>query len=253
MSRDVAALRHAMARMLYDPAHVARVHAGPVPGLGEAERALLLAVDRRAWGTDRFRRSRAVQALIEEYPVTAAVLGVQGVDAFFSAEAFARVLTRRGSLALDFGSWAEPRAGAVARLERAVATARRGERAGGPGLVTAPGVEPLLLPGGVLGFYTAQRAALGADPVAALAHGRPLAPAPPPGDGEDALLIERDAQGQVQVGGGSPALVRLLAFLTTPRSRAAALAHARRLGCEPGDDIEVLDGLVADGLVVVRG
>jgi hypothetical protein len=253
MSRDVAALRHAMARMLYDPAYVRRVHAGPLPGLVEAERALLLQVDRRAWGTDRYRRSRAVQALIEEYPVTAAVLGVKGVDAFFSSEAFGRVLTKRGSLALDFGSWAEPRAGAVARLERSVAAARRGERSAGPGLVTRPGVEPLMLPDGVLGFYAAQREALGADPVAALAQGRPKVNPPAQGEGEDALLIERDDQGQVQVGGGSPALVRLLAFLTTPRSREAALGHARRLGCDPGEDAEVVDGLIEDGLVQVRG
>jgi hypothetical protein len=252
MSRDVAALRHAMARMLYDPAFVQRVHAGPVPGLGEAELALLREVDTRAWSTDRYRRSRAVQALIEEYPVTAAVLGVKGVDAFFSSEAFGRVLTRRGSMALDFGTWAEARAGAVAKLERAVAAARRGERPSGAGLVTKPGVEPLLLPEGVLGFYAQQRQALGADPVAALAHGRAPVPTPSPGDGEDALLIERDEQGQVQVGGGSAALVRLLAFATTPRSREAVLAHARRLGCDPGEDAEVVDGLIDDGLLVAR-
>jgi len=253
MSRDVAALRHAMARMLYDPAFVDRVHAGSLPGLGEAERALLLQVDRRAWATDRYRRSRSVQSLIEEYPVTAAVLGVNGVDAFFSSEAFGRVLTRRGSLALDFGSWAEPRAGAVARLERAVAMARRAERAAGAGLVTRPGVEPLLIPAGVLDFYAAQREALGADPVSVLAEGRPRVTPPTQGEGEDALLVERDAQGQVQVGGGSPALVRMLAFLTMPRSRAAALGHARLLGCDPGEDAEVLDGLLDDGLVIVRG
>jgi len=252
MSRNVAALRNAMARLLHDPAFVETVHAGPVAGLSEAERALLCAVDRRAWSTDRYRRSRAVQALIEELPVTAAVVGVEGVDAFFSSEAFGRVLSQRGSLALDFARWVEPRAGAVARLERAVAAARRGERAPGPGLVTRPGVEPLLLPEGVLAFYAAQRQALGADPVAALAAGRPRVERPVPGAGEDSLLVERGAEGQVQVGGGSPALVRLLAFTTVPRSRDATLAHARRLGCAPGEDAEVVDGLLGEGLLVVR-
>ena len=241
-----------MARMLFDPAYVERVHAGPVEGLGEAERALLCRVDRRAWSTDRYRRSRSVQALIEEYPVTAAVLGVKGVDAFFSTGSFGRVLTQRGSLALDFGRWAEARAGAVARLERAIAAARRAERPDGPGLVTRPGVEPLLLPEGVLSFYAAERQSLGADPVAALAGGRPLARTPEVGEGDDALLIERDAQGQVQVGGGSPALVRLLAFTTVPRTRDATLAHARRLGCESGEDAEVVDGMIEDGLLLDR-
>jgi len=76
---------------------------------------------------------------------------------------------------------------------------------------------------------------------------------PSQGEGEDALLVERDAQGQVQVGGGSPALVRMLAFRTMPRSRAAAQGHARLLGWDPGEDAEVLDGLLDDGLVIVRG
>ena len=125
----------------------------------------------------------------------------------------------------------------------------------GPGqeTVTRPGVEPVLLPAGVLGFYAAQREALGADPVSALAQGRPCVTPPTQGEGEDAMLVERDTQGQVQVGGGSPSLVRLLAFLRMPRSRAAALGHARLLGCDPGEDVEVLDGLLDDGLVVTRG
>lgn len=251
--RRVPALRQAMTRLLFDPAYVARVYAGPVDGLTEAERALLTAVDRRAWGTDKYRRSRGVQALIEEYPVTAAVLGVKGVDAFFSSSAFAGVLSERGSLALSFGLWAQARgAGDVARLERAVAQARRAKRPAGAGLVTRPGVEPITLPGGVLAFYAQQRQALGADPVAALAHGRPPVPVPAPTGEPDALLVERDDRGEVQVGGGSSALCALLTFTTQPRSRDAVLARARALGCDPGEDVELVDDLLGEGLLTVQ-
>jgi stage V sporulation protein SpoVS len=252
-ARRVPALRQAMTRLLFDPAYVARVYAGPVDDLTEPERALLTAVDRRAWGTDRYRRSRGAQALIEEYPVTTAVLGVGGVDAYFSSAAFARVLSDRGSLALSFGLWAQARGAAdVARLERAVALARRAERPDGPGLVTRPGVEPLTLPGGVLDFYAALRRALGPNPVEALAHGRAPVPLPAPNGDPDALLVERDAAGEVQVGGGSAALVTLLTFTLQPRPRDAVLARARGLGCDPGDDAELVDELLSEGLLVHR-
>ena len=126
MSRSVAAIRQAMARMLFDPGFVDAVHAGPVDGLSEAERGLLVQVDRRAWGTDRYRRSRGVQALLDEYPVTAGILGVDAVDGFFSSPGFAAVLRDRGSLGLAFGDHAASGpAGAVAILEQAVARARR--------------------------------------------------------------------------------------------------------------------------------
>lgn len=252
MSRNVAVLRHAMVRMLYDPGFVAQIHAGGAPGLDAEELALLRAIDRRAWSTDRYRRSRSVQALIEEYPVTTAVLGIAAVDSFFSSDAFGRVLSRRGSLALDFGSWAQARGGSVVRLERAIAVARREQRPAGPGLVTKPGVEPLFLPAGVLDFYVDERKALGHDPVATLARRRTRAPRPVAGEGQDALLLEKDSAGQVQVGGASASLVTLLSFMTTPRTRAATLAHARRLGCAPGEDAETVDELLAERLLIER-
>ena len=337
MSRDVHRLQQAMARMLFDPAFVDAVRAGPVEGLTEAERALLVQPDPRAWGTDRFRRARAVHALIDEYPVTTAIIGVSAVDAFFSSPGFAATLALRGSLALDFGDWVLPQTGGVARLEQALARARRAEPresdgwpsgpdqaatgrgdlathsgdaathsgdlathsgdapvlalrgslagefaawvrpndgasgslaqplaqaapaapgAGAPAeraaaLATRPGVEGVTLPGGLFAFYLEQRSALGPDPAATLAQraGPCAAPPNPTGD-PDPLLLERDATGQVQIGGASPALVALLAFTTTARPRAAVLGEARRLGCDPGEDAALIADLLADGLLV---
>ncbi len=249
--RSVHAIQRAMVRMLHDPAWVARIHAGPVPELSEPERALLVAVDRRAWSTDRYRRGRLVTALVEEYPVTAAVLGVRGVDRFLSTEAFAATLARRGSLAVDFGAFAIPRAGDVARLEQAIALARRGWRPTG-GLVTRPGVEPVELAGGTLAFYADLRRRLGPDPLQALASGwEPVKP-PAPGPEPEPVLVERSDGGEVRVGGATPALVALLRYARTPRDQSALAAHAERLGCDPGEGAELVAGLVAEGLLVAR-
>ena len=80
------ALQQAIVRMMFDPAFAAAVHGRrALPGLAEDERALLRGVDRRAFATDHFRRARAVQALVEEYPVSAAAIGLAAVDAFLSA------------------------------------------------------------------------------------------------------------------------------------------------------------------------
>ena len=250
--RRVPALRQAMVRMLYDPAYVGAVLAGPVAGLTEAERALLLQVDPRGWSTDRFRRSRGVHALLDEYPVTAAILGIAAVDAFFSSAAFARCLSTRGSMALDFGPFAIGHGGGeITRLELALARARRQERAAGPGLCCRPGVEALTVSAAAHAAWLRIRAELGPDPVAALVAGKRW---PHPGeDGpQENILIEVDAAGELSVGAASDGLVALLAFAAVPAPRLALEAEARRLGCDPGEDAELLDALLDEGLLIAR-
>ena len=253
--RDVHALQHAMARMLYDPAFVTRVYAGATPGLTEAERRLLTQVDRRAWGTDPYRRGRGVHALLEEFPVTGAILGLPAVDAFFSSDAFAAVLTGRGSLALAFGDWAAQAGGGPALLEAAIARARRAEARPGAGICTRPGVEPVGLPPATLERYGRLRAALGPDPVASLAEGRraPRSRKSKRGkrrQGTEWLVVQRDAAGEVQVGGGSASLARLLEGCAAPRPRAAVAASAQALGCTPTEAEALVDELLAEGLLV---
>ncbi len=254
MSRSVAAVQQAMARMLFDAGFVAAVHAGPVDGLTEAERSLLLQVDRRAWGTDRYRRSRGVQALLEEYPVTASILGVSAVDEFFSSPAFVAVLRDRGSLGLAFGDHvAKSPAGEVALLEQAAARARRDVARrvrSGPWVQTRPGVVPLETREPVLACFSSGRTQLGADPVQALVEQHLSLSAPEPGGEPLFVLVECSREGEVQVGGSSPALHGLLVALSSPTSRPKALAHAREQGCAAGEDEELLVDLTAEGLLV---
>lgn len=243
-----------MARMLFDAAFVEAVHAGPVDGLTEAERGLLLTVDRRAWGTDRYRRSRSVQALLEEYPVTAGILGVGAVDAFFSSAAFAAVLRDRGSLALAFGDVAaRGAAGGVALIEQAVARARRGadqRSRKGSRIRTRPGVVPLQTRSPVLDCFSEGRQVLGADPVRALVEQRVALPPPEPGGDAVFLVVECSPQGTVQVGGSSPALHGLLSALESAKARRVALSVARDQGCEVGEDEALIAELTAEGLLI---
>ena len=74
---NAQALQRVVVRMLYDPALVDAVYGGaPVEGLDAPGRAHLIRVDRRAWATDPYRRSRSLKALIEEMPVSAALAGI---------------------------------------------------------------------------------------------------------------------------------------------------------------------------------
>lgn len=261
---SVRVVQAAMVRLSVDPGFVEAVYGGDrvVFELGEgprvlteSERAMLTAVDRRAWGTDRFRRARLVQALIDEYTVTAAVVGVAPFDVFFSSEAFGRVLTQRGSMAVDVAHFLGERlsgaAFALSQLEGAVARARRRFEPEGLGLVAAAGVVGVSLPEGTLEAWSQGRAALGAQPVAAVVRGARWTP-PALGRREVPLLIECGADGQVGVSPASGGLVGLVEYCRTPRKREQVRKRARRLGASRKAAGSVVQGLVDDGLLVER-
>lgn len=253
-------LQRLVVRMLYDPGLVAAVYAGaPVAGLDERDRPLLTAVDRRAWGTDPYRRSRSLSALIEEYPASAALVGVERLDAFFSSEPFHACIQDRGSLALAFGDWLSPLAGPMATLERAIASVRRPRPEPRPDLyATAAHIAPLSVPQGTLALYQDLRARLGPNPAATLVSKTLRMEAPlrlddlrrrPTGPEPEHLLVERDDAGEVGVGEASAALVALLEFAMKPRARAHLFTEARALGADPGEEAELIDGLCAEGLL----
>ncbi|GMV41376.1 MAG: hypothetical protein AMXMBFR64_30920 [Myxococcales bacterium] len=261
------ALQRALVRMLYDPALVAAVYADPsCLGLGPEEQRWLTAQDPRAYATDPHRRGRTLAALIEELPAASALAaragGASALDAFFSSARFHGCIETRGSLAEAYAehlaglTGRERRLAPVASLEGAIARARRARpSARGAGLlVTAPGVVALRLCGGTLALRQAVIAALSAHEdglVAAVVDrslrlpARRLDPATP-----EELLVERAADGGIGVSEGSAALGELLRACASPVPRDVALAEARRHGLEPGEDAEVVDGLITDGLLL---
>jgi hypothetical protein len=267
-------LQRVVVRMLYDPAFQDAVFEAPeqaLEGLDLApeERRWLVEPDRRAYRTDPFRRARGLKGLLEEYPaasaLAAAALGsVQALEAFFSAPQFHACIQERGSLAASFGVYLEARpedrrVALLARVERAVAAVRRAPRparsVAEQGLLgLAPQVELVRAPAGTLELYQAVRARLArfsSDPVEALLHPEFRLRGLPPlrGAEEQALLVLRHPEGEAGLEEIPPALADLLQAARRPRPLEGLLEEARRLGAEPGEDREIVEGLVRDGLL----
>ncbi len=252
------ALQQAIVRMMIDPAFVTAIH-GPraVPGLAEDERALLRAVDRRAFTTDRFRRARAVQALVEEYPVSAAAIGLAAVDAFLSAPEFHACITGRGAMGLAFATWLKDQAAGIGMIEGAMARLRRvvsGAPAPPGSLMCSPRFAPLIVPTGTLAWYEATREWLGAAPLQRLSDHGPRPGLPRRGltrrQGEEHVLLEARADGGMDLGTASEALVRLLRHAEQPRPRRLLEAEAVKRGAAAHEAAEVIDDLLAQGLLV---
>lgn len=242
-------LQRLAVRMLYDPALVAQVYAGePVAGLADAERAMLTAGPRAAWGADPLRSTRTLQALLEEYPVSAAVTGLPPLHAFFTSDRFHDCIQSRGRIVEAFGEWLTGQAGRIAQLELAIARSRR-DAPPTPGCLSrAPGLVPVSLPEDTLTTWQQLRARLGSQPLNVLVSKgfRPSAlPAPSPTTAH--WLIERGGDGGVQLGGGSEALNKLLAAAPAPRETLEAAAV--RLGASAEDAAEIIDDLLRDGLL----
>lgn len=243
-------LQRFVVRMLFDPALVAQIYEQtPVPGLDEAGRAMLTAPDRRAWATDAYRRTRALTALLEEFPASAAQAGVAALDAYFSSENFHTVCQSRGSMALGFGSWVESLAGPVARLETSLATVRR-PSAPAPGIGLSPRAAVVELPAGTLAQYQALRDQLGPSPVVALVQGQ-AGPMDVPASAEvEHLLIQASVEGEVSLTVATPSLAGLLQAADPAVPRQTLQAAARAQGAAPGEEDEIIDELLAEGLLV---
>lgn len=248
------AIQRFVVRMLWDPTLVERVYGGAVvEGLDAAGRALLTAVDRRAWDTDPYRRARTLQSLVEEYPCSVAEIGVAGLETFFASPAFHAAISDRGSLAGAFGEWIAPKTGPVVRIERAFVELRRASAGPAPRageLARAPGTRPIEAPEGTLARWEATSAALAAPgaggPLARILAGYRAPPARM-GKGKEHLVV-RVAGGEAVIP-GSDGVHALLVKAARPIARADLRRVAVRLGATPREAEEVLDGLVEDGLL----
>ena len=242
-------LQRLAVRMLYDPELVDQIYTGqPVEGLSPADRALLTAGPRTAWGIDRLRRSRTLQALLEEYSVSATFTGLPVLHGFFSASEFHDCIQNRGRLIEAFGRWLEPRAGRVAVLERSIAQSRRDDPVPTGVIRRAPGLVPVSLPADTLQIWQQIRAQLGAQPLSHLVSKtfRPIVLPPPSGEVAH-WLIERGPGGDVQLGGGSEALNGLLSAAPAPRGVLLQVAVA--LGASTEEAGEIIDDLLQEGLL----
>lgn len=245
-----ALLQRWSALLHFDPALVAAVYAGPFPGLSEEARRLLTGPDRRAWGVDTQLRGRALQGLVEEYPASAALVGIGTLGAFFSSEAFHRAVLDRGSVSDAFGAWIG--AGPVATVERAMARCRRLPPVRVPaGAIGAAEVVVVHAPEGTLAVVETLRRAVGANPVGTLSSPKwRLPPLPPLGPLSEPLLIERADGDELRVGSVPEALAALIEALASPLPVADARAAAVALGAETEAEAgEILEDLRRDGVL----
>lgn len=255
---DPRRVQQALVCMMFDRQYADRVRSDePLPELRERERELLRELDPRALETDDMRRARALHVLLDEYPVSAALLGIDAVDRYFSSAEFRACVFDRGSMALHFGErWLADRTAGIGTIEAGLARARREPRTArreSTGLIgRAPGVIPLRTPERTLAWYQRARERLGAEPLQTLLGLRKPWPQKPPRHGEEHLLIEPQADGSLGLASASAALVELLRAADRPRSRAELASAAIELGAEPHEADELLDELLAEGLLCER-
>jgi hypothetical protein len=255
---DPRRVQQGLVCMLFDPPYAARVRGRePLPELRERERELLRGIDARALATDDMRRARALHVILDEYPVSAALLGVETVDRFFSSAEFRACVYERGSMALHFGErWLDERAAGIGTIETGLARARRergaARRESSGRIGRAPGVIPLRVPERTLAWYQRARERLGAEPLQALLSLRKPWPQKPPRHGEEHLLIEPQADGSLGIATASPSLVELLRAADPARPRAELAAAAIELGAEPHEADELLDELLGENLLCER-
>jgi hypothetical protein len=241
------ALRRMMIRMLHDFLLVEAIYKDPARALAgeeisETERDWLLATPRAAWGTDPERPGRVLAALLAEYPATARVAR-ERAGTFFAGEPFHRAVRERGSLVQALGEYLSeapaPLAAPLARLEAAIARARRAGRAAPPSppgsLRLAPHAAVLRTARGTLAALTALRQ--GEEP-AAIAEGM-----------EELLVLRQVPDGDVTVEEIPEGLAAILHASGEFVGRQALAAIAREHGADPGEAAAILDGLVREGLL----
>ncbi len=248
---DVRRVERAALLMHFDDVWIARVLEEGVLSLSSMEKALFRSVDRRGFRSDGERAARAATAIVAELPVAVGVAGVPRLLSFFRDPAFVDVIVGGTPLVVGAARFLD---NPPARIECAIACARRRDHAPDAAVVVAPAVAAAVIDDGTLAAWLAARESLGEDVVATVGSGqriawdaRPAAAAAPTG------VLVRGAGAAPVVGGCAAALARLLGRLETGSTLAAYRAAACAEGCD--DDAEadaLLDDLVADGLLVRR-
>ena len=247
------ALQRVIVRMHFDAGFAARVIAGgespsELSELSERERSLLRSLDVRAFLTDPLRPSRAVHALVEELPASAAVAGVPAFFEFLRSSAFHQCVQTRGVMVFACAAWlaSAERAGAVAVVEGTVARARRrrAPKLQSGELARSAHIEVAPVPPGTVEALAEILQRLGDQPTDAVMAGA-RAPRSALPEGQGAVLVEGES-----VSSASPALCALLTAADAPRPRHELLRVARELGADKGEDEVLLADLQADGLLV---
>lgn len=280
-------LQRVVVRMLFDAGFRDRVYADPEAALHNvpltaAERQWVITPPSQAYGADPYRQSRALSGLLEEYPVAGALAvrcpqGVARLQRFFASDAFHDCVQQRGSMAEAFGSYLQSAAFAEAPIVARMALVEMGgvrvRRApfvvppsGGSQPVTpyaedtrlciAPWVALLAVPPTTLACYSQVLQRLrhhGPVLLNAILDTACRLPAGPrrPGAASAWILVVRDAAGDGFSLEEAPSeLGALLAAAQSASTGGELCALAVRLGAEVQEAVDIIEGLVADQLLI---
>lgn len=238
-------------RMHFDPAFCKKVYSGHRPAeIDAAQHDMLVALDPRSFACDPQRPHRLIQSLLLEAPVSSAIAGLEFLQHFCSSDHFHRAIMQRSYMIYAYLEWLEGKAKDLARLEGAIARARRSrnspELRSQDELVLAPHCKILQVPEGILERYQKALQLLGKDPLAWLGRHRRL---DPKGLGRvrnrpESLII---AQGSIsRCSSGMAQLLAAMQEPCTPEQLAERFGEA----LSRADLEEILHDLQSDGLII---
>lgn len=180
MSRLHHDVQRALIRAVFDRGFAAALcgASGPVDGVSPEVARFFRHVDARALDTDPMRHARVLQAMLEDFRISATMAVAETrrfgmLEDFFASEDFARGLAERARLALAFGDYlldaarrgvlTDPYVGEVIALERAQVVAKLAapRREAATGLLRlSPGVSLLKVSAALRGIVAAVQAYL---------------------------------------------------------------------------------------------
>jgi hypothetical protein len=269
------ALQRAVVIALHDPGFVDAMHADPEGtlgplGVGERERAWLLAADRRAFRTDPLRTRRVLRVVADELKASttlalAETRSMAFAEAFFASPSFRKAILERRALVPAFadyladaaarGRLASPHVPDVVRVEGTRARCRRAaaEAPAAGGVTLAPGVAVGRFDGGVLETINRLERWVfeaGLMPQAALCDDAPgLPPLPPLGEAPPICLLFSPSPSGVAIAPIDEDLHGVLAALATPVPRGELPRVLEPCGVPPARAAALVESLRAEGLV----
>jgi hypothetical protein len=275
-------MQRVVVRMMFDAGFRDRVYADAgtaLQGLDLTpdECRWLSTPDPRAYGTDTYRCGRALTGLLEEYPVAGALAlrlthGIERLHGFFAAEVFHHCIQERGSMAEAFGAYLaaetfaqQPEIARMAAVEGGIARVRRaidnlsgalGELMPDTRLCLAPWVELLSLHPATLPRYTALFSCLGQygasrlEAVLDTAYALPAGQAVQDHATECVMVVGASGDAGPWLEPASDELGALLGAAQAGTTCRELCAVAVRLGAEPPEALELLQGFLAERLLV---